>query len=559
VHGPRHDHAKRVMESYENEWLAERPLLLAVMQIVGLFDRPASGNCLKALRAKPAIEGLTEQIVALDDGEWQSAVERLREAQLLAPADLAAPDALDAHPLVREWFGERLKQTNVSAWKAGHSRLYEHLRDTTKEGATPTLEELAPLYQAISHGCRASRYEETFRDVLVLRIYRQTIFSEFYSTHKLGAVGSDLAAIAWFLDEAPSGVLPPAICAVLVTNKGFCLRAQGRFAEALPAMRSGFRMFEQADDWDNAASSACSLSETELLAGDVAAALLWAERSIVNADRSGNDYYMIRSRTTCAAALHAGGLRDQAELLFAEAEKRQRKMDPGYKVLHSALGYHYCDLLLGRNEWAAARDRAKQTVERAKLQNVLLDIALDTLTLGRAHLGLAQKSEPTRRRTRSIGNDVALARSILNDAIDRLRMAHLDTEIPRGLIARAAFRRSVGDWGGAAQDLDEVEEIAEPSPMRLFLCDAALERARVALAQSEAFAPLIGFIEGGSTTEKRLGETQRKSLRDEAAKQILVAVNHIEKCSYHRRNEELAELEAVLRGNRKFADLPPRV
>ena len=52
---PRHDQARRVMESYEKEWLAGQPILLAILHCVGLFDRPASGDCLKALRAKPAI------------------------------------------------------------------------------------------------------------------------------------------------------------------------------------------------------------------------------------------------------------------------------------------------------------------------------------------------------------------------------------------------------------------------------------------------------------------------------------------------------------------------
>ena len=52
---PRHDQARRVMESYEKEWLADQPVLLAILHCVGLFDRPASGDCLKALRAKPAI------------------------------------------------------------------------------------------------------------------------------------------------------------------------------------------------------------------------------------------------------------------------------------------------------------------------------------------------------------------------------------------------------------------------------------------------------------------------------------------------------------------------
>ena len=44
---PRHDQARRVMESYEKEWLADQPVLLAILHCVGLFDRPASGDCLE--------------------------------------------------------------------------------------------------------------------------------------------------------------------------------------------------------------------------------------------------------------------------------------------------------------------------------------------------------------------------------------------------------------------------------------------------------------------------------------------------------------------------------
>ena len=40
-------------------------------------------------------------------------------------------------------------------WNAAGVAFYEHLRDTTKEGKSPTLSDLAPLYQAIAHGCRA--------------------------------------------------------------------------------------------------------------------------------------------------------------------------------------------------------------------------------------------------------------------------------------------------------------------------------------------------------------------------------------------------------------------
>jgi hypothetical protein len=147
---PLHGHARRVMQSYEEEWLAGQPVLLAVLHCVGLFDRPANGDCLKALRAKPAVRGLTDGLVGLSDEQWRRAVERLREVRLLAPLDPSDPDALDAHPLVREWFGERARVTNEAAWRAAHSRLYDHLRRSTREGRTPSLAGRSSTWRASS-------------------------------------------------------------------------------------------------------------------------------------------------------------------------------------------------------------------------------------------------------------------------------------------------------------------------------------------------------------------------------------------------------------------------
>jgi len=196
---PRHDQARRVMESYEKEWLADQPALLAILHCVGLFDHPASGDGLKALRDKPAIRELTEGLIGLNDDEWRRAVTRLRKVHLLAPVDPSDPDALDAHPLVREWFGERARLMNEAGWRAAHSRLYDHLRRSTREGERPTLAELAPLYHAVAHGCCAGRYNEALDYVYKGRICRRRPDGEleFYSS-KLGANASNLGAISWF-------------------------------------------------------------------------------------------------------------------------------------------------------------------------------------------------------------------------------------------------------------------------------------------------------------------------------------------------------------------------
>jgi tetratricopeptide (TPR) repeat protein len=559
---PRHDHAKRVMESYEKEWLTGQPVLLGVINMVGLFDRPASGDCLKALRAKPAIGRLTDQIVCLNEGDWQRAVARLRYARLLAPKDLSAPDALDAHPLVREWFGERLRQTNEAAWKAAHGRLYEHLRDETKEGNKPTLEALGPLYQAIGHGSRAGQYQEALDEIYRDRISRRKLDGalEYYSMYQLGAYGSDLAAISWFFEkpyETPL-TLPSTDKAFVLGVAAYALSAQGRLREALPGMRLAIRMSEAADDRLKVAILTANLSDVELLVGEIDSAVATGARSIELAEAIGDEFRSRAYRAMHAAVLHAAGRRGEAELLFAEAERQQQAQEPRNPFLYSLQGGHYCELLLDGGKWEDVHNRAAITIAVATRNNWLGDVAFDTLTIGRAKHGRLLENILERKSPTDCTEEADVVRSWLDDAVDRLRAATVD-RLMAGNLARAAFRRSIGAWSGATRDLEEVEEIAEPGLMRLHLCDMALERTRLAYARIEAFAPLRELIEDGPPRPGVPDADEVLRLREESTKQLAIAADHIKTCGYHRRDEELTELEAVLRGEREFADLPPRV
>jgi hypothetical protein len=468
---------------------------------------------------------------------------------------------------VREWFGERLKQRNEAAWKAGHGRIYEHLRDKTEEGGQPTLEGLAPLYQAIGHGCRADRYQEALDDIYVNRICRRTRDGkiEFYARNRLGTFGSDLSAISWFFEqpyEVPFSRLTPSARSWVIGEAASCLRAQARFAEALPAMRAAMRMTEVAKTWENAAARAILLSETELLVGDVATAVTVAERSVGHADCGGGQFLMVISRVSYAHALHIAGRRADAERLFIDAEQRHGRNESEFPQLYSVQGYQYCDLLLAKREYGMARDRAVQNLLEFQSWYSLLSKACDILTVGRAHLGLALEAIFLRHAAGALpaGVDSRAACVRLDEAIDGFRVSGESTHIPDGLLVRVCFRRNVGDWGGAERALDETEEIGEQGPMRLYLCDTALERARLAFARIEGFAPLNGMLERDNPPKPTVPTAdQIAQLKNEAEKQLKIAADYIEKCGYHRRDEELAELQAVLRGEKSFTELPPRV
>jgi len=140
------------------------------------------------------------------------------------------------------------------------------------------------------------------------------------------------------------------------------------------------------------------------------------------------------------------------------------------------------DLLPDADACRDVLERARQVFEWRKLPqwnpalDSLLSIALDHLTLGRAHLGLAQAAgDPAS----------AAAAKHLDRAVDVLRQAGRDDHLPRGLLARAVLHRFRGDPDAASADVPEAGEIAERGHMRLHECDAHLEATRIALLRGD--------------------------------------------------------------------------
>ncbi len=119
--------------------------------------------------------------------------------------------------------------------------------------------------------------------------------------------------------------------------------------------------------------------------------------------------------------LHQRGRPAEAAALFEEAERLQKEMQPVYPRLYSLSGFRYCDLLLEQGQEAEVLARAAQTLEWARAHLGLLDIALDHLSLGRAHLRPAQ---------RGAGADLPQAATHLDQAVEGLRRAGTKTTSP---------------------------------------------------------------------------------------------------------------------------------
>jgi hypothetical protein len=155
-------HAQKVMESYQT-WFGEGPEL-AILRMLGLFDRPADETALEALLKSPAIPGLTESLTELRPTKWQTIVGKLRRARLLAGEDPHNPGQLDTHPLVREYFGEHLKSQQTEAWKECNRRLYHYYR-TLAPQLPNSFREMEPLFSAVICGCNAGLFREALHEV----------------------------------------------------------------------------------------------------------------------------------------------------------------------------------------------------------------------------------------------------------------------------------------------------------------------------------------------------------------------------------------------------------
>ncbi|HLB72294.1 MAG TPA: hypothetical protein VJJ51_14720 [Candidatus Methanoperedens sp.] len=497
--------ARQVMESYEK--LFKNQPELDILRMMGLFNRPAEVGAVDALRAEPAIRGLTSNLKSHED--WKFALDNLRRAGLLAKEDPSVPDTLDCHPLIREHFGEKLRENNPEAWKEAHSRLYEYYKTRTKE-YPGTFEEMTQLYAAVAHGCRAGRHNEALGEVYIRRIQRG---DESFNTGKLGEFGADLAIISCFFDltwSQPVAELTKCNTAFVFNQAGYDLMALGRLKEAEQPMKDGFNICISIKKWKNAALLAINLSELFIARGDVVSALDYAQQSVNLADISSDPIVQSSAQVVLADSLHQAGHIAEAEAAFHDAENMQKKIKPEYLYLFALRGFLYCDLLLSQEKYLDVQNRAIQTLEWAEKSQRLLEIALDRLSLGRSYMLQALEKGT---------HDFIEALTYLNQAVAGLQKAGNKHYLPRGLMSRAELYRVRRDFDKAQRDLDEAAVIAERGGMGLHKADCHLGYARLYLAMDD--------------TEK-------------ARKSLAAASEMIRKMGYHRRDREVEELEGSL-------------
>lgn len=460
--------AVRVLRSYER-WLGKNSLEVAVLRVLGLFDRPAPPDCLAALRSEPPIVGLTESLTALAEEDWNRALTRLKTLKLLQPAS----PLLDAHPLVREYFRTQLRSRRAAAWRAGHNRLFEYL-SAAAPPLPKTAGEMSPLFEAVAHGCSAERYHEALRDVYEARILQNSPAENvwrYYSTDVLGAYAESLTALCGFYERRwaePVADLDSGDRAFVLHETAVQLFARGRFSESVEPFEGAEEGYSRLGKWEYASPAARYRSELSALFGELGDAKKQAEIALEYSKKADDRYEQRANYVACGEVLFHAGNFEGAAGQFQEAAQVQYKDGTPIpnSFFFSELGY--CELLLETGRAGEALERAMRARER-------IDETNDSL-LARAQiylaLGTALIADPTTRAA-----NLSAAAKLLDQSVEWFRGgAGHQGHLPRGLLARARLRRIAGDAESKA-DLDAVLAIAtrdKSKPMKLFEADCYL-------------------------------------------------------------------------------------
>ncbi|MBI4560046.1 MAG: TIR domain-containing protein [Candidatus Hydrogenedentes bacterium] len=459
--------ARQVVQAYER-WFGEGDEV-AILRILGLFDEPAFPRMLEALSNPSPIPTLTDALPGLP--QWRTAVVRLRDCGLLAPANPDDPDTLDAHPLVKVHFRERLRESFPDAWQKGNERLYLFLRDSV-DPLPDRLQPLLRLYAAIVHGCRADRHQDALDAVYKKRISR----GENFARNKLGAVSSDLRALECFIQEPWSAATPSLHAsdqAFVLSNVGLVLKILGRSSEAIQALQAGRNQYLNIGDSQGAAFATRHLSLVRMLQGELVEALNLL-RELEDSAGSGTPLFERLATTAILADLsYKLGDSEQAWQYFRSAEEFQKRLDPEAPALYSIQGYKYCEFLLSLGRVADANQRALDLAKYPRQQKYMVAVALNSLLLGRVEIA---KSDST-------GTAIPpQTDSYIEKGVEGLRCAGEVEQIIVGLLTRAELYRRRRDLSRSTKDLVEVGELVERTGMRLYLPDLHLEWARFHVA-----------------------------------------------------------------------------
>lgn len=536
--------ARRVMDSYIR-WFErdQRWDELAVLLIMGLFDRPAYPEAIAALLADRHLASFRAGLDRVGGERWDRCVGALRGMGLLNSESQGLPGTVDAHPLVREHFRDELLKRGADAWRQGNRTLFRYYRHHAARQPR-TSRGMTPLYAAVTHGCAAGLHQEVFDRILMPRVWRDRRTN--YSTRRLGMTGSDLVALSNYfrhrqwreLQDLP---LSPRTRVLVRTNAGVRLRQLGRLQEARQCFDAVVAEIDPdtaaPEELEDASYAAAQYCELLVIAGKLTGApgerdvaLVTGRLAVEYSDRGDDAYFSMHARSSLAEVHFMLGDLDRAGALFEEARAVERLRHPSPGFLYSQSLYRYgCYLIeTGRAQQVLDDQRSDPDWGTNGRDSSLLSRAIRLVIIGAARRALIEAG----RRTPEFLEETE---RILHDSISEFRTAGYPDYIVRGLLERARFyraRHETEDYVRALEDLDKATYEAGRGHMELLYADVLLERC----------ACYLQFIQTMTSPE-------RSAVAPRIARDLRASSDLVERFAYGRRREMSAALGADATGH----------
>ena len=452
---------------------AEREFLT----IFAAFRQSVEQGAFSAVLRNTSVKGLPNwQVGRLTDSDLVSMVDRLIRLQLLR----REPDSgtYSLHALVRSHFGKQLNALPGTNLHALHRAIRDYYELKKKPLATTvvSLRDLAPLIEAIHHGCEArdfQRASDTFwedisgpgRDVLI---------------HQLGALTTDLEIVREFFPESDFEAdprVPNTKHAIWMINEvGICNVGLGNLRQATNYLERASRKAEAEKSWTEAATAKANLAAVECLLGD----LVQARNHAISAGNfaaqppASDHKQRLATRATTLQGWVALWTGDVVEALrfFEQAGQKRDGMD-GSEWQLSAEGIRYGDALLTSGEPERARTVAERILRFARTKRRAPLESMASRLLGDLHAGL---SEPE------------LARESYDNAVRQARTTTRREIMIEALLGRGRHARRSGATGQAEQDLREALGNCCENGYKPFEADARNELGELLISASHVEA-----------------------------------------------------------------------
>ena len=545
----------------------ESKRILAILRLLGLFDRPLNADCLKEFTKAPAVSSLTMSLVGMSDAERNFALSRLEGTQLISvirnkgSGDIVS---VNTHPLVRAYFAEEISREFAVETRKCHQRLFEYFKSIAPDRAD-SLSELSPLIQAVRHGCLAGRPNEAF-DLLNTKIRRlpdpkETIY---YTFETLGAYSQELSILRnFFLNPWRSFIdgLTPENEELILANLGYALRGLGYpYSEVHEPMEAALNKCLESANWQDGTIVALHLGEYSCFAGDLGWALYYGACSIECAEKDevlrGNDASegLFLAYSGLGATLIRAGLEDRANLAFLKAKQYYAKLGKEGLEYYSFLHWEFLE--------HTKKTNASQFVEEflSSPSDFPLSNGVSELAKGLSTLHEIEQSID------SVDSDDPRwknAETQFDSAIDQLRRGGTVCILPRALVAfvryfclfaKAFPKKHSQDFERRARSyLDQAKEISQRSQLKTFSIDVVLAEARIEMAMGDfhkaekLVTEAVGLIRGCRTQIR----PYTPKCQEWKPPSVFEELNRISGVDYTFRDNEIAELRCDLSADNK--------